>query len=188
MGPIGPNVGVQNPTDQGFIAWSIDPSQATATVTPTSGSLYLVGLRVRTSVTTTTAWISQAAAGTLLTAGRNFLGLYNSSGTLVATSNDLSAAWAVANTLTAAAWTVPAALTPGLYWLAILANSTGLTPAFRLGMNAVSTSFSSLANANLVAAADRMALNGTGLSTLPSTIAPASNAGTVALLYWGGIS
>jgi hypothetical protein len=135
----------------------------------TAGKLYLIKVPIRTNVTVSTIWWTVATAGSGASTG-SFVGLYSSSGTLLATSTDVAA-----NLTTTGAhfWGVSSqSLTAGTFvWVAILSNLATTQPALR----ACSGSDASIANINLSATTYQAAANGTGLSSLPASITPSSN-------------
>lgn len=170
--------------DSGQIARTYDPTLATVAAPPVAGTLYLMGIMVRASTTTAGGTLAQTGAGTLMTSGQNFLALFDSAGTQRAISADLSATLATPNQLIDPNWVTPATLVPGMYWIALLVNSTGTLPTFRTSMAALSASWSLSVNANLSPA--RSTSNGTGRTAVPSSITPGSNSNT-ALCWWAAI-
>jgi hypothetical protein len=183
------NGGSWIPSDSGMIAWTYDPAgaaQVNATLI-TGGSLYLMGVQVRAAATSTEAFMQQVAAGSSMTAGACFMGLINSSGTRVAVTADISGSFATANATLNPLWTSPVALVPGLYWIALLLNSTGTMPTFRLDMSANSASYGALINANLAPAQWRFANQGAGLTAIPASITPSLNSAPQIAL-WSAIA
>lgn len=176
--------GAYLPADQGLLGWTYDPAMAIGFIAPVAGVLHLQGIQVRAATTSLGAVMTQVAAGTLLTAGQNFLGLYTSGGVLVAQSADLSATWTILNQLVNVSWVSPALVVPGQYWVGILANSTGVLPTFRSAMTGQSTSYSLGLNAGLTPANYRFAAQGSGLTALPSSFTPATNVGNSNAQAW----
>lgn len=161
------------PTDSGLLSWTVDPVYATVAAAPASGVVNLFAMRVRAAAISQGIIMAQAAAGTIMTSGQNFLALYNSAGVQVAITADLSTIFATANQLVNPNWVVPPALTAGFYWGCLLVNSTGTIPTFRTTMSS-STSYNLSVAANLTPATYRYAVNGTG-TVPPASFTPASN-------------
>jgi hypothetical protein len=136
----------------------------------TAGKLMLVAFYVHKAATLSTIGINIATgnAGSGLTAGQNWAGIYSSAGALVGQTADQSTAWAATGTLSMAI-TSPFTATPGMYWLALLGNGT-TTPNPR-GVTGISTTLISLGQA---AAASRIGVYGSAQTTLPGSITPAS--------------
>lgn len=170
--------------DSGQIARTYDPAVATVAAPPIAGTLYLMGVKVRASTTSVGVTMAQTGAGTLLTSGQNFLALFDFTGAQLAITADLSATFVNPNQLINPTWTAPVTLAPGMYWIALLVNSTGVVPTFRTSMAALSSSWSVSVNANLARA--RSAFNGTGLTAIPASISPGSNSNT-ALMWWAAL-
>jgi hypothetical protein len=175
-------LGAPRPASSGYLAWNCDPQ-----VTPgaasvgTAKTLYLNAIEVNAAVTTTKGYFIVNASGSGGTAGNNWIGLFDSAGTLVASAG-IDAAVTAAQGLFTATWSVSAPLTPGLYWVGIVFNATGMPQLIRQG-GAILAAI----NNNLAAASLRACVNGTNVTTL-ANITPGSNAQTNAQAYWVAIS
>ena len=169
--------------DYGLVAWTFEPFAASANAITTGGTRYLTAVVVRKTVTVAKAYIDLRTAGATLTSNQNLVGLYDSAGNLLAVSGDQSSAWSGATGLITVTFTAPVQIVPGTYWLAVLTNGS-TQPTFRTN----SSLNLNCANAGLAAAALRCAVNGTGQTTMPSTITPSSNTATNALPIWLGLS
>ena len=169
--------------DQNLIAWTYDPLQAVGFTSTSPGTLALMRVIVRKASTITNAVYAVTSAGTSLTAGENWVGLYNFSGTLVAQTADQTTAMSGTGIITAP-WTSPYAAAAGNYWLAILNNGSSTPSYARMGAN----SLSDLASVGLTAATRRFGAYGSGLTALPSTIAPASIGAVANGLFWAAVS
>ena len=169
-------------SDNGLLTWTYDPALATAAVAPGSGTVYLSAVQLRVAATVSGVMLAQAGAGTSMTSGQNFLGLIDMSGTLQAVTADLSTTFTTANQLVNPNFTTPYAAPAGVYWIALLVNSTGTIPTFRTSMASTSASWSASVNANLTAATVRNGTNGSGKTSLTS-ITPSTN-GTTGFMWW----
>lgn len=147
-------------------AWTMDPVVAASASVLTTGSVYMAKLKVVTGFTTDNLYMQVTTAGGTLTAGQNFVGLYDSAGTQVAKSADQAANWGTSG-FKIIPWVAPVALTPGNYYAAILTNgATGIEIARG------SARSSEMLSPNLTAANLRWSTGGTGLTGL--TDLPAS--------------
>ncbi|QIQ62916.1 hypothetical protein SEA_MOAB_31 [Streptomyces phage Moab] len=166
----GQALGLLSPRARGLIGWSTDPTNVQAGTTMTLGTVYLVGIYVNRSVNATTIyWGFTTTAVSSPTAGQCFVGLYNSSGTRLATA----AVESVAGTTGLNATTISStALTPGLYWVGLVFNGSSAGTHYRAG-----SLTSSVLNIGVSAAGYQFATNGTSQTSLPATITPSSNTG-----------
>lgn len=171
-------------SDHGLMAWTYDPVAGPNTSVLTSGTVYMAKLKVTVADTTENVYYQVTTAGGTLTAGQNFVALYNQAGTRVALSADQTTAWGTSGFKTTP-WTAPAALTVGNYYLAFLTNgTTGITIA--RGSAHSSEMLSPLQSAaNLRWSSGGTGL--TGLTALPTSITMA-NRGTGATSIWAAIS
>lgn len=163
-------LGIPTPRNRGLIAWSVEPSAVSAGTTMTLGTVYLVGVYVSRSVNATTIyWGFTGTAVTSPVSSQNFVGLYNSSGTRLVTAGVDSAAAATGLNATTVSST---ALTPGLYWVALVFNGSGAGTHYRAG-----SLTTAVLNIGVTAAAFQFATNGTTQTSLQSSITPSSNTG-----------
>lgn len=161
-------------TESGYKAWSFPAEQVSGTGIGTGNgviTLARVKVPVASSITGIALYINTAGSG--LTSGQNFLGLYDNNGTQVGVTADQSANWAGTGWMNAALVGGPFNVSAGYFWIALVSNAT-TRPLFGKNNNALS---SALYNGLLTAANLRFATNGTGTS-LPASITPASNTGT----------
>jgi hypothetical protein len=176
---VGANaLGVYQPRNIGLVAWAFDPAQCVGGATVTNGQVNLVGVQVNQSTSVSKIYWMVSTLGTAVT-GQNWLGLYNSAGSLLGSASAdsvVSVVGAKTSTMVASA-----AVTPGLYWVGSVFNTTGATLAIARGQNFNSA----VNNMGLSAAQYRFATNGTA-PTLPSSITPSSNVALQQCL-WAGI-
>lgn len=171
------SVQMTNPDDHSLTHWTQDPVANAGGTAPTSGTVQTIKLWVRQPMTASLLAVGVTTPGVTLTAGQNFLGLYNSLGIRIGLTADQSAAWLTAG-YREAAIVAPVALTPGAYYVAILANAA-TPPAFARG--GITTA--SIANPKQTAADARFATGPTAQTSLPASITLASR--TVASIpYW----
>lgn len=166
-------LGENTPSAHGVAAWCYDPALAVNSTQLTAGTLYLSRVNIAAAINVTKLYWWVANTGSGATASQNWLGLYNSAGTLLASVNvDTGFASATLKTSTITS----TALTAGSFvWVAMLFNAS-VTPTVTRGSGW--TGVDTAANIGLTAATYRFAKNGTALTTLPSTITPSSNVGT----------
>lgn len=165
--------------DHGLRAWAFDPRFCgTTAAVATSGTLFLSGMFITESFTATTLYWGVSVTPTTQTAGQNFVGLYDSTGTLLASvgvDGDTASTGLKAGAISVA-------LTPGTYWAAFLFNAA---TAPQLPRCAGTGGTASLINVGLTGATQLYATNGTGRTSMPSTITMASNAASTG--YWAAI-
>ncbi len=169
-------------SDSAWLAQNYDTVLIESAVHIGTGTIFLnrINVRVAMSVTNVIAFLSAVGSG--LTASQNYAGLYNSSGTLIAATADQTSAWeTTANTYHVMSLAGgPYNLTPGFYWVALLATGT-TTPSF--GYFQVFQAAS--ANPGLTAATARFATAGTATSLV--SITPASST-LSSYTLWSGLS
>lgn len=172
------------PTDLGMKAWTYDPALFGGGQTITDSTIYLCAVYVRQAMTVTSVVVEVSTAGTTMTAGANWVGLYNSAGTKLTDA----AADSVYTSVGVKQVTIASQnLAVGLYWVAILSNGTGTDPQMPAS-NTNGATQGLFPNGLATAAILRFAVNGTAATTLPSTITPASNSTTGAKPFWAGLS
>jgi hypothetical protein len=164
-------MGEASPPTHNLISWSFDPALATNSSILTNGTVYLTKMNVSAAVACTKIYWWVAVAGVTATAGQNFVGLYSSAGTLLASANvdaDVTSAGLKTTTISSQS------LSAGTFvWVAMVSNAaTAPTMARMAGL----TGLSAAVNVGLTASAYRFAINGTALTSLPASITPASNA------------
>jgi len=168
------------PADQGLLAWNCDPFLPGSTTLLTGGTVYLLRVNIRYAITWTNVIVAVTTAGDNTGgSGGTFTGLYSPAGTLLSGSADVASSLTSNGTKTLALST-PQALTAGTFvWVAILVNLGTTQPQLARTNAATQTS-----NANLTAATFRVAVNGTGATSLPSSITPAANTDGTSQSLW----
>ncbi|MCX5537744.1 hypothetical protein OG785_45645 [Streptomyces sp. NBC_00006] len=170
------------PADHGLITWTHDPATLrSASNTTTSGTVYLCKVKiVNRSTVVSNVIVGIEAAGTGLTAGQSFVGLYDSSGTRLAVSADQSASWASTG-MKSIALTAPQTLAVGTYYVAIL--SVGTTPPqFSMGAGGAAN-----INVGLATSAARYLIGPASQTALPTSITLGSQSTTTGA-RWAALS
>ena len=175
---IGPP-NIWTPQDNNLLLATGDPWAATTNNTLVAGTLYLVKLPIRYALTLTYTWFLVATAGSGSSTG-SFTGLYSSSGTLLTGSSDIGTALASAGPAQLTLTTAQALAAGSFVWAALLVNMPGM-PALRSGVGTTGGPV----NVGLTAATARWAVNGTGLTSLPSTFTPSGNS-LSGFTFWAG--
>jgi hypothetical protein len=157
------------PSDHGLLGWSYDPSFALSTLTPTLGTVYLSAVYIRQAVTISKLWFLQGTAATTPTSGQNWIGLVNSSGTILSTAS-LDSIVTSPNAPKSATLSAAQAVTAGTYWVALLFNAAAAPVIYKTAMP-----FTGFGVVNQSAATQRYATAGTSQTTL-SAITMSSNA------------
>jgi hypothetical protein len=170
------------PSDMGYAAWGYDPAMVTGSTTPTSGTLQILRINLKQAQAISKILLYVNTAGTTLTSGQNFAGLYDSTGARLDLTADQTTAWGSAGLKTMALVGGSVTRAAGDYYVIFVSNAT-TTPAFgRTG-----TLNATLYNGNGAAATYRFATGSTGQTTLPSSITPSANtAGGTA--YWCAVA
>lgn len=107
----------------GFLAMNYDPALGAAGTTVAAGVVNMIRFDLMRAATLSTVTVGVTTAGTTLTAGQNFAGIYDSAGTLVAVSADQTVAWGTTGEKNIA-MAVPYAAAAGAYYAALLSNGT----------------------------------------------------------------
>ena len=150
----------------GFLAMTYDPAVAPAGTALTSGTVQMSRLDLPAPATISTITTAAVTAGTTLTAGQNFAGLYDAAGNRVAVTADQTVAWGTTGEKNMAL-TVPYAAAAGVYHVAYLSN--GATPvSFLRGSSGAAVT--ALLNHGMSMTAARWALGPAAQTTLPATI------------------
>jgi hypothetical protein len=173
--------GSPQPINSNVKAWTFDPASAANTATATSQTLFLSAIYPAETFTSTTLYWHVSSVAVTPTAGQNFVGIYNSSGTLLASAGVDSDVLSTGTKATAMA----ASLTAGsLYWVAfvfVAATAPQMPRPAGVGITGIGT----LINVGVTASAARFATNGTTRTSLP-TLTPSAN--TLASGFWAAVA
>lgn len=174
---------VPAPIDFGYLSWATDPAEVSGLVTPTAGVLYLTRVPLRqASATLSNLHLGVGVAGSGLTSGQCFVGIFNAStGARLGVSADISGALAVGET-THAITSPPVIAGPAYVYVGVLLNGTTMPQLARGG-----PTISGLGNAKTTVSSKRFAQYGTAQTAMPSSITLASMTNT-ANAPWFGVS
>lgn len=166
--------------DHGLLGSTADPALVSSGKLAVNGTVYLARLYVRKAATATKLYWGVNTAGVTATAGQNFVGLYDSTGTRLA-SVGVDARVTTTGVFTE---TISAAVTPGYYYVAFVFNASTAPQPYRTPGDLSA----SLANLNIGSASRyRFATNGTGQTSLPSSLTLGSNSASQAA-YWAALA
>lgn len=174
------------PADAGFLAWSYDPMLASTGSAPANNTVTVIRINIRAPISCTNVSVFVSATGSGLVTGENFVGLYNSAGTLIGTSADQTTAWGSTGLKTAALAGGPFPLAAGTFvWAAILPNeSAGTVPSFMRPATLVSNA---AAGIGVTAATARWATTSSTGTSLPPSITPSGNT-NISTAFWAALS
>ncbi len=168
-----------------FKSWSFDPNDIQSTNSPVSAQIFIAKVPMEDFMDVSNIMVGIETAGSGLTAGRNFMAIYDMRGTKMAVTGDVTAAFGgTGEQSLALTSTVKLTGSPGQYMVvAMLATGTTM-PVFWCG-NSVA------ARANLgVMGSDkfviRWASNIAGQTTMPNTLF-FSNSTASAFTFWCGL-
>ncbi|MET7924738.1 hypothetical protein ABZT43_12230 [Streptomyces sp. NPDC005349] len=159
---------VPQPADHNLAAWSYDPTVAISTLSPTLGTVYLSAIPIRQTTTISKLWFLLGTAAGTPTAGQNWIGLYNSAGTILSTAS-LDSVVTGSNTPKSGTLSAAQSVGAGIYWVGMVFNGSTAPVVYKTAMP-----FTGFANVNQTAATYRYAVNGTSQTAL-SNITPSSN-------------
>jgi hypothetical protein len=186
------------PSSFGLVDWNFPYTWATGTgsAATTAGTLYLTKIPMAGGTKVTNLWFKIATAASGITSGQNFGGIYSSSGSLLATTGDLSTAigtntGAIQAPLTSAFTTAAA----DNFYVGFFFNASVTLPVLSCytGFVTVTTSvasFGSVTTFGNTAAKYPYAVSATGGNTtaLPASITMSSNTATGAYVFWAGVN
>ncbi|MFJ1865559.1 hypothetical protein ACIOD1_13090 [Streptomyces sp. NPDC088097] len=119
------------PSDQGLLAWTGDPNDAGHVTAQSNGGVAgrvtLVKMQIRKSITWSKIWFGLAGVDSGATLANCYLGVYNSSGTLVGVTADISSNLMSGATGKSVDLMSPFTASPGEYFVAMLLNGTWST-------------------------------------------------------------
>jgi hypothetical protein len=147
--------------DHGFLGWTIDLAMCNGGAALSTGAQWFMKMWVPRSITVTNMHAFFSVAAATMTAGGNNMGIYNSAGTQIGATADITA---YPQGMITAPLTSSLPITGGVgvfVWLAIKCSATTVAQAARAG-----NAFDAVLNANLTTANYRAFNNGTSAGTL----------------------
>lgn len=119
------------PSEQNLLAWTGDPNDAGHVTAQSSagvgGRITLVRIPIRRTITWSNIWLGLSGIDSGATLANNYLGVYDTSGTLRGTTADISAMYMTSAIAKAFPLATPFTATPGFYFIAMLLNGTWTT-------------------------------------------------------------
>lgn len=174
------------PQDNNLLGWTGDPNDAghvTAhSAAGVGGRVTLVRIRIWRPTLISKIWLGLSglpAGGDALS--NCYIGLYDATGTLRATSADISASLSSVAQAKGLSMVTPYLAAPGFYFIALLLNGTWTTNSFTLKATGAGVSV----NANLAAPLLRYSTLLTAQTTLPSSLTLSSQATSTINTGWG---
>lgn len=169
------------PGRQNLLGWAFDPAAAINNTAPTAGQETLI--RVVADSSGTAGHVTLGLGNTPAGCTNSYFGIRDASGNLLATSADYST---TLNSSTAGKITVPLSSTATIvqgsaYYVAVLIGSATTMPTFSRGAS------NSVINDGLTSGGYRTMTDGSGLTTLPSSVT-LSSAGQSSTAYYASIS
>lgn len=170
-----------NQADHGLLSYTSPPESVISGFNLVAGQVYLSKFKIvnRSTVVSNILYgVTTAQVGG--TSGQNFVGLYNSSGTLLIASGDQTTNFSTTGLKTAAI--TPQTLAVGTYYVAFVANHATTAPAVA-GCGGIS----SVLNAGLTGATGRFLNTSAGNTALPSSITLSAQSLNIAG-RWAGLT
>lgn len=152
------------PQSHGFLAWSMDANMVTNATAPTNGVVQMTRFDINRPVVITNMHEALVAAGAGVS--NTFLGIYDSTGTLLRQTADASTAYQSAD-LKTVPLTSTLSIAAGTYYFARL---VGAGSSITLLRGVQSANLVNAINANLTVSNGRVTNFGSGLTALPSSI------------------
>lgn len=173
------------PAEQGLLAWTYDPNMAGHVTAQSNagvaGRITLVRLIIRKQITWSNIWIGLAGVDAGAVLSNCYLGVYDSSGNLKGTTADISSSLMSGATAKPLTLVTPFTAAPGTYYVALLLNGTWATNSLTLKSSGAGISV----NAGLTVPNLRYSNILTGQTSLPTTLALASQATSIVNTGWG---
>lgn len=126
----------EGPQARGFINWNYRPEGIVGSTAHGNGFILTMRVWVQDMSTVSNLWISINTVGSGLTAGQNFLGLYDANGNRLGLTADLTSAWAADTDLHGYPLTTPVTIGAGAYYVAMVSNGSTRPAIWRSISNA----------------------------------------------------
>jgi len=176
--------GAVRPVNHGLVAWSSDPTTSNNTTTLTGGTVYLTAVYPTFSTNLTSLYFHINTPAVTPTAGQNFVGLYNSSGTRLATT-DVDTISGTTTGLATVTIASTAVVFGTFYWVGMVFNAA-TPPVIARGSGL--SGIASVINVGQTTSTYRYATNATSQTSLPASITLASNVRTTFAGPWVAVS
>jgi hypothetical protein len=169
------------PADYGLLAWAGDPGYlAGAAAEPQpSGVLRLVKIKVPKAITVTNVVLSMKSSATL-TAGQNFVALFNMAGSRLGVSTDMTATFSALTGKTTCPLMAPVVIPSGFIYAAFLLNGTVMPNMPRYGQTGDHPSMG--------IATPRFGTFGASLTSVPASITIGSIVTNSVYCNWAALS
>lgn len=173
------------PSDQNLITWTGDPNDAGHVTAQSNagvaGRITLVKIPIREQITWSNIWIGLSGLDAGASLSNCYLGVYDSAGTLKATTADISSSLMTGATPKALPLATPFTAAPGQHYIAMLLNGTWATNSLTFKATGAGISV----NAGLAAGALRYSNMLTGQTSLPASLTLTSQTTTIINTGWG---
>ncbi|MFI5831075.1 hypothetical protein ACIA6C_28140 [Streptomyces sp. NPDC051578] len=178
--------GAPQPSDQGLLAWTGDPNDAGHVTAQSNGGVVgrvtLVKLTIKgASITWSKIWFGLAGVDAGATLANCYLGVYNSSGTLVGVTADISTSLMSGATGKPVDLITPFTAAPGEYFIAMLLNGTWTTNSLTFK----ATGAGITVNCGLTAPRLRYSNMLSAQTSLPSTLDLTQQSTSIISTGWG---
>lgn len=172
------------PSEQNLLAWTYNPDMAGHVTAQSNGGvagrLTLVRLPIRSTITWSNIWIGLAGVDAGASLSNCYLGVYDTNGTLLGTTADISSSLMSGATAKALPLATPFTATPGMYFIAMLLNGTWTTNSLTFKASGAGISV----NAGLTAPNLRYSNMLTAQTSLPSSITLANQLTSIINTGW----
>lgn len=172
------------PSEQGLLAWTYDPNMAGHVTAQSSGGVAgrvtLVRIPIRRRITWSKVWLGLAGVDAAASLSNCYLGVYDTAGTRLGVTADISSSLMTGATGKALDLAAPFTATPGFYYIAMLLNGTWTTNSLTFKSSGAGISV----NAGLSAPNLRYANMLTGQTSLPASLDLANQATSIINTGW----
>jgi len=172
------------PAEQSLAGWNFDPAflSTVSNNPPVAGTMYLLRIKLKNAATISNALVSVAASGVALT--NCFVALYDSTGTRVAVTADVSSSL-TSTGLKTLAFTGSYSAAAGTFYVGLLVGSATTAPAW-----AISTASNIAAvNAGIAASPYRFgSYTVTGQSSCPASFNTSTQMASATKPFWSALS
>lgn len=162
-----PPLGQATPAAHGLTSWAFDPAICTGSQLLTNGTVYVVKMHVSNATTITKLYWQINAVATTPTAGQNEIGIYDSLGAKLASTNVDSVVLSTGLIVTTIS---SLALVPNTYYWVGMVFNAATAPTLGKG----TSTGGGLVNAGLSGATLRFATAATAQTVLPSSFTPSA--------------